>query len=211
MATKSMAVPAVAGVGMIGALAYYSSRPPKPEIEQRRDRVQSKRDNGLGGAGVGGNLVTGGPEPGQVGSGTPPKTHDPARKIDTDAPPEKLPAGGAGGGVGAGGANARAVEKDHDRRRGDNPQHAKEGSSPSSAGGGDGDSSASSWQQPSGQGPTGLSERFTALFGQGGKAASDDSKEHAAHHNTVVASNHAYTPSKATRGRDQRPAAKDGE
>lgn len=101
----SAAVPIMAGITAIGAGIYYTSKKtPDVSDEQARHNVgESKRAEGLGGAGVGGNALTGGHEPGHQNPG-------PKRSEGTTAPQEKLPSGGVGEGVGAGGSNARAVE-----------------------------------------------------------------------------------------------------
>ncbi|RSL96282.1 hypothetical protein CDV31_013535 [Fusarium ambrosium] len=100
---RSAAVPIGAGVALLGAGIYYKSRS-KPQVsdeQARRDRAQAKRDEGLSGAGIGGNAVTGGHELSHV---------NPQRTEGSTAPLEKLPSGGVGGGVGAGGANVRSIE-----------------------------------------------------------------------------------------------------
>ncbi|KEY69711.1 hypothetical protein S7711_03196 [Stachybotrys chartarum IBT 7711] len=215
---KHLSVPAVAGVGLVGAAVYATTRPKKDPEDQRRDRVQAKRDSGLGGAGVGGNFTTGGFETGQVGSGTTSSTHDSDRKIDTDASRDQLPSGGVGGGVGGGGMNTRATEMTTKKQGGDYGDHTGSGShkssgqdsvssgGSSSASSGKGPSSGSpgSSSQDSNAQPSGFSERFQGLFGQGGKSASDNSDIHAANHQTVAASNHAQTPTKKMGGEDSR-------
>ncbi|KAM5343102.1 hypothetical protein ACJ41O_014068 [Fusarium nematophilum] len=109
---RSAAVPIIAGISALGAGIYYTTRgKPKVSDEQaRRDRAQAKLDEGLGGAGVGGNAVTGGHELSHV---------DAERKKETsNAPLDKLPSGGVGGGVGGGGANVRAIEMTERQRPG---------------------------------------------------------------------------------------------
>ncbi|KAF4336327.1 hypothetical protein FBEOM_9780 [Fusarium beomiforme] len=98
----SAAVPITAGVAALGAGVYYLGRS-KPETtpeQDRRGRAEAKKAEGLNGAGIGGNAVTGGHELSHVNSN---------RKEGTTAPPEKLPSGGVGGGVGGGGSNARTT------------------------------------------------------------------------------------------------------
>ncbi|KAF5985236.1 hypothetical protein FCOIX_2213 [Fusarium coicis] len=96
----SAAVPIISGVAALGAGVYYLGRS-KPETtpeQDRRGRAEAKKAEGLSGAGIGGNAVTGGHELSHANSN---------RKEGTTAPPEKLPSGGVGGGVGAGGSNVR--------------------------------------------------------------------------------------------------------
>lgn len=114
---RSAAVPIGAGVALLGAGIYYKSRS-KPQVSEeqaRRDRAQAKRDEGLSGAGVGGNAVTGGHELSHV---------NPQRSEGSTAPLEKLPSGGVGGGVGAGGANVRSIEMTAKQRGGVSPSGA---------------------------------------------------------------------------------------
>ncbi|RSL84362.1 hypothetical protein CEP51_003946 [Fusarium floridanum] len=114
---RSAAVPIGAGVALLGAGIYYKSRS-KPQVsdeQARRDRAQAKRDEGLSGAGIGGNAVTGGHELSHV---------NPQRSEGSTAPLEKLPSGGVGGGVGAGGANVRSIEMTAKQRGGVSPSGA---------------------------------------------------------------------------------------
>ncbi|KAF4977553.1 hypothetical protein FZEAL_5924 [Fusarium zealandicum] len=107
----SLFIPVTAGITLLGAGVYYSTKK-NPEVsdeEARRSRGQAKKNEGLGGAGIGGNAVTGGHELSHANSD---------RKEGTTAPPEKLPSGGVGGGVGAGGANVRAIEMSAKERPG---------------------------------------------------------------------------------------------
>ncbi|KAF4456077.1 hypothetical protein F53441_1692 [Fusarium austroafricanum] len=96
----SAAVPITAGIAALGAGVYYLGRS-KPETtpeQDRRGRAEAKKAEGLSGAGIGGNAVTGGHELSHANSD---------RKEGTTAPFEKLPSGGVGGGVGGGGSNVR--------------------------------------------------------------------------------------------------------
>ncbi|RSL39170.1 hypothetical protein CEP53_014260 [Fusarium sp. AF-6] len=111
---RSAAVPIGAGVALLGAGIYYKTRS-KPQVsdeQARRDRAQAKRDEGLSGAGIGGNAVTGGHELSHV---------NPQRSEGSTTPLEKLPSGGVGGGVGAGGANVRSIEMTAKQRGGVSP------------------------------------------------------------------------------------------
>jgi hypothetical protein len=98
----SAAVPITAGVAALGAGVYYlgRSKPDTTPEQDRRNRAEAKKAEGLGGAGIGGNAVTGGHELSHANS---------RRKENTPAPPEKLPSGGVGGGVGGGGSNVRTT------------------------------------------------------------------------------------------------------
>ncbi|RGP60299.1 hypothetical protein FLONG3_10928 [Fusarium longipes] len=94
------AVPITAGIAALGAGIYYMgrSKPDTTPEQDRRNRAEAKKAEGLSGAGIGGNAVTGGHE----------LSHATTRpKEKTTAPPEKLPSGGVGGGVGGGGSNVR--------------------------------------------------------------------------------------------------------
>jgi hypothetical protein len=114
------AFPIIAGGGIVGGTLYYRSQHNKAaaaaaasseKTTHNKAHAAAKRDKeGLSGAGIGGTAVTGGHETGQIGSGVATATSSPDRKVDTDAPLEKLPSGGVGGGVGGGGANVRAIE-----------------------------------------------------------------------------------------------------
>lgn len=96
----SLAVPITAGIAALGAGVFYMGRS-KPETtpeQDRKGRAEAKKAEGLSGAGIGGNAVTGGHELSHA---------NPRRKENTTAPLEKLPSGGVGGGVGGGGSNVR--------------------------------------------------------------------------------------------------------
>ena len=186
-----LAIPAVAATTLIGTAVYYSTRPAKSQVEQRQDRVQSKRSEGLTGTGVGGNATTGGHETGQVGSGTSLPTHDKDRALKTDTPSEKLPSGGVGGGVGGGGTNTRATEFSSKK---DGQQQTV-----TSTGGGSAGSEATG--KSGGSGSRKWSEALQGAFGQGGKAATDDPELHGNAHQTKVASNLATSPTKNATGR----------
>ncbi|OAA32314.1 hypothetical protein AAL_01646 [Moelleriella libera RCEF 2490] len=96
---------ATAGAAAIGG-AFYATRGSKSSAQARKDAADSKRDLGLGGVGVGGNVLTGGPE-----SGPPRPDKDPQRSTKTTAESrDKLPSGGLGGGEGAGGSSARKTD-----------------------------------------------------------------------------------------------------
>lgn len=110
MKQRNAAVPIV-GATILGSVVYYFSRPVnKSPEEQRRQRVEHMRGEGLGGAGIGQTTNTGGHETAQPGSGVAPAQYDESRKSGTTAKKEDLPSGGVGGGVGRGGANVRAIE-----------------------------------------------------------------------------------------------------
>ncbi|KAG6095379.1 hypothetical protein E4U30_002501 [Claviceps sp. LM220 group G6] len=98
--SRLMAV-AVAGSALIGGAFYATRRPEKQSPEElRRNKADRARDLGLGSAGMGHNLVTGGPEAGAAPSR--PDETDRMRPVHTTASSkDKLPSGGAGGGEGA--------------------------------------------------------------------------------------------------------------
>jgi hypothetical protein len=107
---RNAVVPILAGVSFLGAGIYYTSKK-QPEVsapQDRHDKLQSKLDEGLGAAGIGGNATTGGHDYGQ----------NQDRIQGTTAPEEDLPSGGVGGGVGGGGANSRAIEMSAKKRPG---------------------------------------------------------------------------------------------
>ncbi|KAI9170925.1 hypothetical protein HJFPF1_00403 [Paramyrothecium foliicola] len=191
-----LAIPAVAATTIIGAGVYYSTRPAKDPVEQRRDRVQAKRSEGLAGAGVGGNAVTGGSETGQVGSGTSSGTHDKSRKLDTGATLDQLPSGGVGGGVGGGGTNTRATELASKK----DGQKQTVGSTGGGSAGSEGSSSSGS-KVNSGSEARPWSQSLQGMFGQGGASATDDPEVHGQHRQTKVASNLATAPTKNPNGR----------
>ncbi|CAM1510488.1 Fc.00g008230.m01.CDS01 [Cosmosporella sp. VM-42] len=93
-------VPIITGGSIFAGLVFYSTRPGprKTPVQHRRDAAEAKKAEGLGGAGIGGNAMTGGHELSA-------KTDRPTET--SPAPREKLPDGGVGGGVGAGGSNVR--------------------------------------------------------------------------------------------------------
>ncbi|KAM0298835.1 hypothetical protein ACHAPM_008266 [Fusarium culmorum] len=97
----SLAVPITAGVAALGAGIFYMgrSKPDTTPEQDRRNRAEAKKTEGLSGAGIGGNAITGGHELSHA--------ENSRSKEKTTAPLEKLPSGGVGGGVGAGGSNVR--------------------------------------------------------------------------------------------------------
>ncbi|KAL6357436.1 hypothetical protein LRP88_07602 [Fusarium phalaenopsidis] len=180
---RSAAVPIGAGVALLGAGIYYKSRS-KPQVSEeqaRRDRAQAKRDEGLSGAGVGGNAVTGGHELSHV---------NPQRSEGSTAPLEKLPSGGVGGGVGAGGANVRSIEMTA-KQRGGTTRGWRATMTGRPRGGTRRTTISTSLE--SGQS---LSQTLQGAFGQGGKRAAEPDDQNADFHNTKIASNHAETPTK---------------
>ncbi|WZH50233.1 hypothetical protein QYS62_011477 [Fusarium acuminatum] len=89
---RNAAVPILAGVSLLGAGIYYTTKK-HPEVsatQDRHEKLQSKLDEGLGAAGIGGDATTGGHDYGQ----------NQDRVQGTTAPKEDLPSGGVGGGVG---------------------------------------------------------------------------------------------------------------
>ncbi|KAG8356049.1 hypothetical protein FVEN_g6188 [Fusarium venenatum] len=97
----SLAVPITAGVAALGAGVFYMgrSKPDTTPEQDRRNRAEAKKAEGLSGAGIGGNAITGGHELSHA--------QNSRTKEKTTAPLEKLPSGGVGGGVGGGGSNVR--------------------------------------------------------------------------------------------------------
>lgn len=98
-------IPGLATLGILGVIV--SSRRSSTDTSNLGARARAKRDaDGLNGAGIGGNMQSGGTEAGAVtGKG------DAERPVQTTAESRgDLPAGGVGGGHGAGNSNARAVE-----------------------------------------------------------------------------------------------------
>jgi hypothetical protein len=192
-----LAIPAVAAVGIVGTALYYSTRPKKSAIEQRQDRAESKRSNGLGGVGVGATAMTGGHETGQVGSGTSTGTHDESRKLDIDPSERKnLPSGGVGGGPGAGNANARATELNSGKDGQKQTVTQAGGGSAGSKG-----SSASDSKVRSGDDARPWSQTLQGVFGTGGASSTDDPELHGQHRQTKVASNLTTPPTKKGDGR----------
>jgi hypothetical protein len=96
----SLFVPVTAGIAAIGAGVFYMgrSKPDTTPEQDRKGRADAKKAEGLGGAGIGQNAVTGGHELSHANS---------RRSEGSPAPLEKLPSGGVGGGVGGGGSNVR--------------------------------------------------------------------------------------------------------
>jgi hypothetical protein len=97
----SLAVPITAGIAALGAGVYYCgrSKPNTTPEQDRRGRAEAKKAEGLSGAGIGQNAITGGHELSHA--------QNSRSKEKTTAPLEKLPSGGVGGGVGGGGSNVR--------------------------------------------------------------------------------------------------------
>jgi hypothetical protein len=97
----SLAVPITAGIAALGAGVYYfgRSKPNTTPEQDRRGRAEAKKAEGLSGAGIGQNAITGGHELSHA--------QNSRSKEKTTAPLEKLPSGGVGGGVGGGGSNVR--------------------------------------------------------------------------------------------------------
>ncbi|TDZ13683.1 hypothetical protein Cob_v013162 [Colletotrichum orbiculare MAFF 240422] len=85
------------------------SRPTADEVEAKKERANAKRDLGMGGAGVGGNHVTGGTE---LGSGLRSGNTENPNRERQQGPTDKMPsdAGAIGGGPGRANSNTRAIE-----------------------------------------------------------------------------------------------------
>lgn len=98
-------IPGLATLGIVGVI--ISSRKSTEEDKQIGTRARQKRDaDALNGAGIGGNMQSGGFETGAVtGKG------DAERSVQTTASSrEELPSGGVGGGHGGNNTNVRAIE-----------------------------------------------------------------------------------------------------
>lgn len=119
MSRSKLTTPALGAVALIGGGLFYSRRgkssdatPPQSEVDRKKERANAKRDLGLGGAGVGGNAITGGTELASgLGSGN--SKENPTRatqKPAGDVPRDQLPSGGVGGGYGGSNANSRSIE-----------------------------------------------------------------------------------------------------
>ncbi|KAL6864248.1 hypothetical protein J3F83DRAFT_716037 [Trichoderma novae-zelandiae] len=88
---------ALAGVGVVGATVYATRRRgPQSAVQDRHDKAQETRDLGMGGAGVGGNRMAGGPSSSAAPSG--PERDPSSRQVTTASSRDQLPSGGAGGG-----------------------------------------------------------------------------------------------------------------
>ncbi|KAG7130357.1 hypothetical protein HYQ45_010792 [Verticillium longisporum] len=88
--------------------ATSAPRPDADEVERKKQQAQSKRDNGISGAGVGMTSNTGGAElstGSKAGNRTGPQ-HG-GQTISGDVNREDLPSGGVGGGHGGGNDNSR--------------------------------------------------------------------------------------------------------
>lgn len=95
-----MAIPALGATAITGAYLYYRNGANNKDVGGQATRSRNKRENeGLTGAGIGNNRISGGHEAGQVGSRTQPGTGDVERKVNTTADSiKKLPGGGPDGG-----------------------------------------------------------------------------------------------------------------
>lgn len=105
MSKRNVGLIAAAGAAVIG-VGLYSNTSRTADSSQAapgRNRAQAKRDHGLSGAGVGGNMMSGGTEL-EASPGRPDK--DPEQKVGTTAPPS----GGIGGGEGVGGSSAQKMQ-----------------------------------------------------------------------------------------------------
>ncbi|EMT64632.1 hypothetical protein FOC4_g10007311 [Fusarium odoratissimum] len=211
----SAAVPIISGVAALGAGVYYLGRS-KPETtpeQDRRGRAEAKKAEGLSGAGIGGNAVTGGHELSHANSN---------RKEGTTAPPEKLPSGGVGGGVGGGGSNVRtsvemsakdqpagdgsgkeakdtrvASNYDGTPTKRDATKHDQHQPRVDKSGGGD-DSNNKGGSSSSSKNSNDQSARqsFQGAFGQGGGDVAERGDQSQGFRDPRVASNHAETTTK---------------
>ncbi|QUC22235.1 uncharacterized protein UV8b_06476 [Ustilaginoidea virens] len=123
---------AAAGAALIGGTIYATrGRKEKSGPEVARNRARAKRELGLGGAGIGGNVLSGGPE---AGAAPPRPDRDPERRAKTTADSrDDLPSGGVGGGEGAGGASARRSQLPYGAPDSSHGDEKKSGSATKSA------------------------------------------------------------------------------
>ncbi|KAK1585073.1 uncharacterized protein LY79DRAFT_519508 [Colletotrichum navitas] len=212
MSRQNLAVPLMGAAALVGGGVYYMRQPsntsgdPAQQIantdkrrptsdettsdkatESRKRAADAKRDNGLGGAGVGFNNNTGGAE---LSSGNQSGTSADGRGAPK-GPKEKFPndAGQVGGGYGSGNANTRAVETHGPSMTpGSSTATGAVGGGKSSGGGGGGGDAASSSNS------SGIGSKLQGFFGTGGGQGGEKVRQ--APVDTKIASNHADTPTK---------------
>ncbi|KAK2006308.1 hypothetical protein LZ32DRAFT_102406 [Colletotrichum eremochloae] len=205
MSRQNFAVPLMGAAALVGGGVYYmrqpsntsgdaaqqiansdKSRPTSDETatESRKRAADAKRDNGLGGAGVGFNNNTGGAE---LSTGNQSGTSA-DRQGAPKGPKDKFPsdAGQVGGGHGSGNANTRAVETHGPSMTpGSSTATGAVGGGKSSGGGGGSDTTSSS-------NSSGIGSKLQGFFGTGG--SQDGEKKRQAPMDTKVMSHHADTP-----------------
>ncbi|GKT54665.1 hypothetical protein ColTof4_08472 [Colletotrichum tofieldiae] len=197
MSRQNLAVPLMGAAALLGGGVYYARKPsntsgdasqqianadkPRPTsdetaTENRKRAADAKRDNGLGGAGVGTNNATGGAELSTGNRSGSSANHDAPK-----GPSEKFPsdAGEVGGGHGRGNSNTRAIETH-------GPSMSSGSSTVTGALGGGGSDTAGSSNS------SGIGSKLQGFFGTGG--SQDGEKKRQAPVDTKIASHHADTP-----------------
>ncbi|KAJ0161538.1 hypothetical protein CTA2_6053 [Colletotrichum tanaceti] len=215
MSRQNLAIPLMGAAALVGGGVYYARTPsstsgdaaqqisnkakPRPTSDQtatedRKRAADAKRDNGLGGAGVGMTQNTGGAE---LSSGN--RSGASGNNDTPRGPRDKFPsdAGEIGGGHGRGNSNTRAIETH-------GPSTTTPGSSTSTGalGGGKdkgkdkGSSSSSSSGSASdaSNNSSGVGAKLQGFFGTGGGQAQKGEKSRQAPLDTKIASHHADTP-----------------
>ncbi|KAK1994536.1 hypothetical protein LX36DRAFT_200212 [Colletotrichum falcatum] len=203
MSRQNLAVPLMGAAAMVGGGVYYMRQPsntsgdaaqqvanadkPRPSSDDtaadgRRRAADAKRDNGLGGAGVGFNNNTGGAElssGNQSGTGA-------DRRGAPKGPKDKFPddAGQVGGGYGAGNSNTRAIETH-------GPSMTPGSSSATGALGG-GKSGNGGADSAGGSNGSGIGSKLQGFFGTGGGQGGEKKRQSPV--DTKIASHHADTP-----------------
>ncbi|WQF77505.1 hypothetical protein CDEST_02519 [Colletotrichum destructivum] len=204
MSRQNLAIPLMGAAALVGGGVYYARTPsstsgdaaqqisntakPRPTSDQtatedRKRAADAKRDNGLGGAGVGMTNNTGGAElstgnrSGASGNSDTPK--GPRDKFPSDA-------GEIGGGHGRGNSNTRAIETH-------GPSMTPGSSTATGALGGGKDKGSGSAPDTSNQ-SSGVGSKLQGFFGTGGGEAQKGEKSRQAPLDTKIASHHADTP-----------------
>ncbi|KAK2025114.1 hypothetical protein LX32DRAFT_703994 [Colletotrichum zoysiae] len=210
MSRQNFAAPLMGAAALVGGGVYYMRQPSntsgdaaqqvanadKPRLtsdetaaatdkatERRKRAADAKRDNGLGGAGVGFNNNTGGAE---LSSGNQSGTSADRRDAPR-GPKEKFPddAGQVGGGYGGGNANTRAVETH-------GPSMTPGSSTATGAVGGGKSGSGGGGDAVSSSNGSGIGSKLQGFFGTGGGQGGE--KKRQAPVDTKIASHHADTP-----------------
>ncbi|GJC92591.1 hypothetical protein ColKHC_01417 [Colletotrichum higginsianum] len=194
MSRQNLAIPLMGAAALVGGGVYYARTPsstsgdaaqqisntakPRPTSDQtatedRKRAADAKRDNGLGGAGVGMNNNTGGAE---LSTG-----NRSGASGNSDTPKVPSDAGEIGGGHGRGNSNTRAIETH-------GPSMTPGSSTATGALGGGKD-------KGSGSAPTLRTKApLQGFFGTGGGEAQKGEKSRQAPLDTKIASHHADTP-----------------
>ncbi|GKT48160.1 uncharacterized protein ColSpa_08341 [Colletotrichum spaethianum] len=204
MSRQNLAVPLMGAAALLGGGVYYARKPsntsgdasqqianadkPRPTSDEmatqdRKRAADAKRDNGLGGAGVGLNNNTGGAE---LSSGT--RSGSSGNRDTPKGPSEKFPsdAGQIGGGYGGGNSNTRAIETHGPSMSpGSSTATGALGGGKSNGGGGGSDTASSS-------NGSGVGSKLQGFFGTGG--GQNGEKKRQAPVDTKIASHHADTP-----------------